>query len=52
MIKSITKRKRLRQTIQTIITKNNKNNDKRLLFYAFNKSIWLMLFQSLIYFRL
>ena len=35
----MTKRKQLKQTIQTIITKNNKNDDERSLSCAFDKSI-------------
>ena len=48
----MTKRRRLKQAIRTTITKNNENDDERSLSCAFNKSIRLMLFQSLNYFRL
>ena len=46
------KRRRLKQAIQTIIMKNSENDDEKSLFYAFDKSVQLMLFQSLNYFKL
>ena len=51
MIKSMTKWKRLRQTIRTIITKNNENDDEKSLSCASDKSTRLILFQFLNYFR-
>ena len=35
----MTKRKRLKQAIQTTITKDNENDDKKSLSCAFNKSV-------------
>ena len=35
----MTKRKRLKQTIQITIIKDNKNDNERSLSYAFDKSI-------------
>ena len=35
----MTKRRRLKQAIQTTITKDNKNDDEKSLFCAFNKLI-------------